>query len=97
MLEEDDLLVGAVLDEDRHPCGWIVGNEIDGALDCIEIAAAVGGDDDASGVGGRRSRFGGKTPGIVRGEAREDADGDGTHLIDVHDVRVVVAQDVIVG
>ncbi len=73
MPEEDDLLVGAILDEDRHPLGWIVWNEVDSSLDCVEIAAAIGCDDDASCIGARRSLLGGETPGMVRGEAREDA------------------------
>jgi hypothetical protein len=56
--EEDDLLIGAVFDEDGDTLSRIVGDEVDSALDGVEVATAVSCDDDASGVGGRRGGFG---------------------------------------
>ncbi len=53
--EVNDLFVVSVSDEDRDPPRAAVRNEIDSALHGIEIATAVGRDDQACGVRGRRS------------------------------------------
>ena len=94
--EEDDLLVDAVLDEDGDSLGWVVGDEVDGALDGVEVAGAVGRYDDAGGVGGGRGGLGGEGPGVVSGEAREVARLGEDAGVDLDDVFVAVVQDVIV-
>src|SRR5271170_6847375 len=96
--EEDKFLVGTVSVEDGDTLRRIVGGEIDGALDSVEVPAAVGCDNDVSAVDGGRSGFGGEGPGAVGGEACEVArDGDEHARADLHDIFVMVVQDIVVG
>ena len=53
--EVDDLFVAAAADEDRDARARRVGHEVHGALNSGEVAGAVCGDDDARGIGWRRS------------------------------------------
>src|SRR6185312_7860618 len=95
--KEDDLLVRAVFDKDRHALRRVIGNEVDRTLDGIEVAAAVGCHGHARRAGARSSSPGAEGPALVGCEAIErTARGDEHAGVDLHDVLVVVVQNVVV-
>ena len=98
LAEEDDLFVVPVLDENGHALWRVVGKEVDCALNGIEIAAAVGRNDDA-GVHWRaedRALVVKRQPSSVVKPVKRS--GKLKHAgIDLHDVLVAVSQDLIVG
>jgi hypothetical protein len=71
--KEDDLLVCAVFDEDGDTMRRVGGDEVNSALDGVEVAAAIGCYDDAGSIRGGRGGFGGEGPGSVACESRRRA------------------------
>ena len=82
LAEIDDVLVAAGPDEHRHAVVADARNEVDGALNGVEVAAAVGGHDQARRRAVRRDCPRAKRPGRGGGDAAEPVrdDGVGVHL-----------------
>jgi hypothetical protein len=94
--EVDNLLVAAVAHEDGGAARTPIGYEVDCALHGVEIAAAVGGHDDARGVRWRRPSLRCEGPAGGAADAAEAAIGEAQDSgIDLHVVGRLVLEQVV--